>query len=282
MQKINDNLQKNTLKFVYKKDKRKFKMKLKESGITLIALIITIIMMLILVGVTISAVSGSNGILSKSKNAVNDYSKAAAEEEMKLYLTSLEMEKNASGDRLADYLKSHIGEDGLEDYQNNGDGTAQVVLNGKRYKVNLSDGTYTYLGEGTGAIRNLKQVLNSNNQDVPGVAMVGAGDIETEDLGWEVLSTNSDGTVNLIAINNTSFEVNISGINGYTNGVKALNDICNRLYGNLEINGTKVTSARNVNTADFYDVSYSNERVYSDGKKIQPYINQLDSANDRI
>ena len=282
MQKINDNLQKNTFKFVYEKSKTELKTKIGEKGITLIALIITIIMMLILVGVTISAVSGSNGILSKSKNAVNDYSKAAAEEEMKLYLTSLEMEKNASGDRLADYLKSHIGEDGLEDYQNNGDGTAQVVLNGKRYKVNLSDGTYTYLGEGTGAIRNLKQVLNSNNQDVPGVAMVGAGDIETEDLGWEVLSTNSDGTVNLIAINNTSFEVSISGINGYTNGVKALNDICNRLYGNLEINGTKVTSARNVNTADFYDVSYSNERVYSDGKKIQPYINQLDSANDRI
>ena len=281
MQKINDNLQKNTLKFVYKKDKRKFKMKLKESGITLIALIITIIMMLILVGVTISAISGNDGILSKSKKAVSDYSKAAAEEEMKLYLTSLEMEKNASGDRLADYLKSHIGEDGLEDYQNNGDGTAQVVLNGKRYKVNLSDGTYTYVGEGTGAVRNIKQVLNSNNQDVPGVAMVGAGDIETEDLGWEVLKNNGD-TVDLIAINNTSFEVNISGINGYTNGVKALNDICSKLYGNLEINGTKVTSARNVNTADFYDVSYSNERVYSDGKKIQPYINQLDSANDRI
>ena len=111
--------------------------------------------------------------------------------------------------------------------------------------------------------------------------MVGAGDIETEDLGWEVLKNNGD-TVDLIAINNTSFEVNISGINGYTNGVKALNDICSKLYGNLEINGTKVTSARNVNTADFYDVSYSNERVYSDGKKIQPYINQLDSANDRI
>ena len=264
-----------------KKSKTELKTKIGEKGITLIALIITIIMMLILAGVTISAVSGSDGILSKSKKAVSDYSKAAAEEEMKLYLTSLEMEKNASGDRLADYLKSHIGEDGLEDYQNNGDGTAQVVLNGKRYKVNLSDGTYTYVGEGTGAVRNIKQVLNSNNQDVPGVAMVGAGDIETEDLGWEVLKNNGD-TVDLIAINNTSFEVNISGINGYTNGVKALNDICSKLYGNLEINGTKVTSARNVNTADFYDVSYSNERVYSDGKKIQPYINQLDSANDRI
>ena len=279
MQKINDNLQKNTFKFVYEKSKTELKTKIGEKGITLIALIITIIMMLILAGVTISAISGNDGILSKSKKAVSDYSKAAAEEEMKLYLTSLEMEKNASGDRLADYLKSHIGEDGLEDYQNNGDGTAQVVLNGKRYKVNLSDGTYTYVGEGTGAVRNIKQVLNSNNQDVPGVAMVGAGDIETEDLGWEVLKNNGD-TVDLIAINNTSFEVNISGINGYTNGVKALNDICSKLYGNLEINGTKVTSARNVNADDFYDITYSTTKTYSSASKVQPMIAKLDTENN--
>ena len=102
MQKINDNLQKNTFKFVYEKSKTELKTKIGEKGITLIALIITIIMMLILAGVTISAVSGSDGILSKSKKAVSDYSKAAAEEEMKLYLTSLEMEKNASGDRFFD------------------------------------------------------------------------------------------------------------------------------------------------------------------------------------
>ena len=250
-------------------------------GITLVALIITIIIMLIIAGVAISAVTGNNGILSRSKDAVNKYSNASADEEMRLYLMGLETEENATGSRLADYLKSHIGVDGLEDYQNNGDGTAQLVLNGKRYTLNLSDLTYTYDGTGTGAIRNLKQVLNNNNEDVPGVAMVCAGDIETEDLGWEVLKDNGD-TVDLIAINNTNFEVNISGINGYTNGVKALNDICNKLYGSLEINGTKVTSARSVNTTDFYNVSYSNERVYSDGKKIQPYINQLDSANDRI
>ena len=44
--------------------------------------------------------------------------------------------------------------------------------------------------------------------------MVEAGEIETEDLGWKVLSTNSDGTVNLIANSSTGFEVSISGING--------------------------------------------------------------------
>ena len=241
-----------------------------NKGITLIALIITIIIMLIIAGVAISAVTGNNGILSRAKDAVNKYSDASADEEMKLYLMGLETEENATGTRLADYLKNHIGVDGLEDYQNNGDGTAQIVLNGKLYTLNLSDLTFKYQGKGTGAVRNLKQVLNNSNED-----------IETEDLGWEVLKDNGD-TVDLIAINNTSFEVSLSGLNGYTNGVKVLNDICNKLYGSLEINGTKVTSARNVSLTDLYNVSYKvmNSKYPSDVAKAQPKINALDTGFD--
>ena len=260
------------------KEKRNIKSK-SDRAITLIALIVTIIVLLVLAGVTIANVMGNQGVIKKAKIVANNYDTQSANEEMELFLMGLG--NDVTGDRLADYLKNYIGNDGLEDFQNNGDGTGQLVLNGKKYTLHFNDLTFTYDGKGTGIIRNLKQVLNNNNEDVPGVAMAGAGDIETEDLGWEVLKDNGD-TVDLIAINNTNFEVNISGINGYTNGVKALNDICNKLYGSLEINGTKVTSARSVNTTDFYNVSYSNERVYSDGKKIQPYINQLDSSNDRI
>ena len=260
------------------KEKRNIKSK-SDRAITLIALIVTIIVLLVLAGVTIANVMGNQGVIKKAKITANNYDTQSANEEMELFLMGLG--NDVTGDRLADYLKNYIGNDGLEDFQNNGDGTGQLVLNGKKYTLHFNDLTFTYDGKGTGIIRNLKQVLNNNNEDVPGVAMAGAGDIETEDLGWEVLKDNGD-TVDLIAINNTNFEVNISGINGYTNGVKALNDICNKLYGSLEINGTKVTSARSVNTTDFYNVSYSNERVYSDGKKIQPYINQLDSSNDRI
>lgn len=41
----------------------------KEKGITLVALIITIIVLIILAGVTISLVVDDNGIIQKSKNA---------------------------------------------------------------------------------------------------------------------------------------------------------------------------------------------------------------------
>ena len=249
----------------------------REKGITLIALIVTIIVLLVLAGVTIANVMGNQGVIQKAKIAANNYDTQSANEEMELFLMGLG--NDVTGDRLADYLKNYIGNNGLEDFQNNGDGTGQLVLNGKRYTLHFNDLTFTYDGKGTGIVRNLKQVLNNNNQDVPGVAMVGAGDIETEDLGWEVLKDNGS-TVDLIAINNTNFELNISGINGYTNGVKALNDICNKLYGNLEINGKKVISARSVNADDFYDITYSTTKTYSSASKVQPNIAKLDTENN--
>ena len=249
-----------------------------DRAITLIALIVTIIVLLVLAGVTIANVMGNQGVIKKAKITKNNYDTQSANEEMELFLMGLG--NDVTGDRLADYLKNYIGNDGLEDFQNNGDGTGQLVLNGKKYTLHFNDLTFTYDGKGTGIVRNLKQVLNNNNQDVPGVAMVGAGDIETEDLGWEVLKDNGN-TVDLIAINNTNFEVSLSGLNGYTNGVKALNDICNRLYGNLEINGTKVKSARNVSLTDLYNVSYNVIGRYpSNVAKAQPMINALDTGFD--
>ena len=267
---------------MYKKNKLE-KLKLEQSGITIIALIVTIIILLILAGITISMVS-NDGILGKAKNAAAVSDKSSAEEEMSMYLAGLDIQREQEGNtgRLADYLSANVGNDGLEDFLNNGDGYAQVAYKGHNYMVNLDDGTFTYIGktDGKGVNRHLRQILNSDNQDVPGIAMVEAGKIETEDLGWKVLSTNEDGTVNLIANTNTGFEVSVSGINGYTNGVKALNEICSKLYGNLEINGKKVLSARSVNVEDFYNVTYTVSRKYESGKKIEPIINQLDTVNN--
>ena len=255
-----------------------------EKGITLIALVVTIVVLLILAGVSIRLVLTNNGVISKAKEAEKLTDEGNAKDIMSLYLAGLAFEKEQdSGFRLADYLSSNIGNDGLEDFLNNGDGHAQVAYKGYKYLVNLDDYSFEYLGktDGEGVNRHIKQVLDNNNEDVPGIAMVEAGEIETEDLGWKVLSVNSDGTVNLIANKNTGFEVSLSGINGYTNGVKALNEICSKLYGNLEINGVKVLSARSVNAEDFYNIKYtSNGRVYENSKKIQPYINTLDVANN--
>ena len=255
-----------------------------EKGITLIALVVTIVVLLILAGVSINLVIGDNGIITKAKQAASATEEASAKNDMELYLTGLRLTKEQDASfRLADYLSSNIGNEGIEDFLNNGDGTAQVAYKGNKYSVNLEDYTFEYLGktDGMGVNRHIKQVLDNNNEDVPGIAMVEAGELETEDLGWKVLSINDDGTVNLIANNNTGFEVSLSGINGYTNGAKALNEICSKLYSGLEINGKKVLSARSANQEDFYNVTYkANNRVYNNKKKIQAYINTLDVANN--
>ena len=49
------------------------KIKKKENGITLIALVITIIVLLILAGVSIAMLTGDNGILTQAQNAKNTY-----------------------------------------------------------------------------------------------------------------------------------------------------------------------------------------------------------------
>ena len=53
-----------------------------NKGITLIALVITIIVLLILAGVTIAMLTGDNGILTKANNSKNETAKATAKEKV--------------------------------------------------------------------------------------------------------------------------------------------------------------------------------------------------------
>ena len=55
-----------------------------EKGITLIALVVTIVVLLILAGVSISLVLNNNGIISKAKEAKNRYAEAQTNEEKQL------------------------------------------------------------------------------------------------------------------------------------------------------------------------------------------------------
>ncbi len=59
-----------------------------EKGITLIALVVTIVVLLILAGVSISLVLNNNGVISKAKDAKNQYAEAKTNEEKQLAETS--------------------------------------------------------------------------------------------------------------------------------------------------------------------------------------------------
>ena len=118
-------------------------LKIKERGITLIALVITIIVLLILAGVSIAMLTGNNGILTQAQKAKNETEKAQAEEE----------------NILSDY------ENYLSQYTNGGyveskgvnapvlkDGMELVTYNEetKNWDTNNSSSVYDYIaGEGT-------------------------------------------------------------------------------------------------------------------------------------
>ncbi len=61
--------------------------KLKEQGITLIALVVTIIILLILAGVTISQIAGSNGLFQRARQAAEKYKNSAEDEQTKIGMT---------------------------------------------------------------------------------------------------------------------------------------------------------------------------------------------------
>jgi len=61
-------------------------------GITLIALIITIIILLILAGISLNLIAGSNGILSKAENATITNDNGTVREEVELKLAEINME----------------------------------------------------------------------------------------------------------------------------------------------------------------------------------------------
>ena len=77
-----------------------------QKGITLVALVITIIVLLILAGVSISLVVGQNGVLNQASNAVVTNKAAAVKEKVSTALASAE---NTSTTRATVYADTTNG-----------------------------------------------------------------------------------------------------------------------------------------------------------------------------
>ena len=71
-----------------------------DKGITLIALIITVIVLLILAGITITTLTGENGILSNATKASTEHKRAEALEEIKIAMEGIKIEKLAKGEKV--------------------------------------------------------------------------------------------------------------------------------------------------------------------------------------
>lgn len=79
----------------------------KEKGITLIALVITIIVLLILAGITIATLTGENGILKKASKAGEETKKAEYAEELKIIGLGLKPDKTVNNWSEQQYMNQY-------------------------------------------------------------------------------------------------------------------------------------------------------------------------------
>lgn len=73
---------------------------MKNKGITLITLVITIVMLIILAGLAITLSLGSNGLITRAREAKEKTQKATATEEMNLKITNIQIDIYAKEDRM--------------------------------------------------------------------------------------------------------------------------------------------------------------------------------------
>jgi Tfp pilus assembly protein PilE len=87
---------------------RKIKGRMKQSnGITLIAVVITIIILLILAGITVSQLTGNKGIINMAQKAKETTKKAELEETVSLAIQNLQRNKTITPSMIADYINSN-------------------------------------------------------------------------------------------------------------------------------------------------------------------------------
>ena len=116
-----------------------------NKGITLIALVITIIVLLILAGVSIAMLTGQNGILSQATQAKDDTAKAEVAERVNMAIQAAYTKYlvAANGTTSTAMPVSNIVEQYNEEYGTNSaqvgteSNTIKVTLNSKEYTVTL-------------------------------------------------------------------------------------------------------------------------------------------------
>ena len=120
------------------KDFNKIKLKKSEKGITLIALVITIIVLIILASVSIAMLTGENGILNKATTAKERTLEAEDEEKVKLAVLAA---RDNNGKFSKELLKEELKKYGLTGTDSE-DGTTTITANGKTYTID-SEGNVT-------------------------------------------------------------------------------------------------------------------------------------------
>lgn len=127
-----------------KKQRRKKRMENvvnKNKGITLIALVITIIVLLILAGISIATLTGENGMLTKANTAKTQNEEATDLEMVRLAVTTGKLENITEGTEINAAIQKELRKtDSVATVEGDGE-EKDITYNSKLYKINITTGT---------------------------------------------------------------------------------------------------------------------------------------------
>ena len=125
----------------------------KEKGITLIALAVTIIVMLILAGVTIAALTSENGIINQASKVKETSKVAKTEEEARLEYSNLILEKQMEGHGEETELSDVIGKLEAQGYETaKKDEKSYIKIGEYYYEIKLENNQVSIAKEKTEGI----------------------------------------------------------------------------------------------------------------------------------
>ena len=172
-------------------------------GITLIALVITIIVLLILAGVTIAALSGDNGILKRATQAKTKTGKENAEEQIKLAIMTATTEGLGVPDKAV--LRSELTKAGFV-VKTDGDDLPWEVVSGKNIFTINEDYTIDTIS-GIGLSKKEVKMLKGQTETITATLTEGVSGTIT----WESSNTNVATVANgTITATGTSGEATIT------------------------------------------------------------------------
>ena len=198
-----------------------------QNAITLIALVITIIVLLILAGISIAALT-NQGLFAKANEAKQKMDDATINQAKIL---------NEYEDELKKYIPGQ-SEEKLVDKVN--DGTIKIGDYVKYKPDELKNDILQTLKD------NLKNYSGKSDSEANSV-------IQRDELTWRVLDVK-DGQVRLISSTPTKSLITLYGYNGYNNAVKLLDDACRTLYNSSlasEVQNIKIEDIQNKMKTDY-------------------------------
>ena len=265
-------------------------MKTKEmKGITLITLVITIVVLMILAGVSINTVLGDDGIIKKAKEAAETTKRASAEEEMNRLVLEYQLAKN--DETLESFLQEKVTEGRIDGVTDNGDGTITITkkVEGKDYTITVKKPVAPTPSVKVGAIR----VVSDNTG--AGSSLGEASTRKGTTLYIMIESTISGGTTTLspevpyAVTENGTYKFTVTGtVNGttYTKEVSVTVD-----QFKMEINLDDVQIGDSVNytydSAESYSLSstysgYSSNQTIAQTTGLTWKVLNVDKENDTV